>query len=122
MAKLKVGIVGVGGIAQTHMPGWHATEDAEVVAGSDVRDEALQSWGREHGVDRLYSDPADLFDDSEIDIVDVCTPNSYHAPLAIAALNAAERGAERLARHEDNPSQGHVHENRRCGGFPAGAE
>ena len=90
MAKLKVGIVGVGGIAQTHMPGWHATEDAEVVAGSDIRDEALQSWGREHGVDRLYSDPSDLFDDSEIDIVDVCTPNSYHAPLAIAALNAGK--------------------------------
>ena len=90
MAKLKVGVIGVGGIARTHMPGWQATEHAEVVAGSDIRDEALQSWGQEHGVDRLYTDPSDLIDDGEIDIVDVCTPNSYHVGLTIAALNAGK--------------------------------
>ena len=35
--KLKVGIVGVGGIARTHIPGWQASEHAELVAGSDIR-------------------------------------------------------------------------------------
>ncbi len=87
---LKVGIIGVGGIAGTHIPGWLASEDAELVAGSDVSPEVLEAWGKEHGIQKLYADPNDLFADPEIDIVDVCTPNNYHAPLSIAALNAGK--------------------------------
>lgn len=87
---LKVGVVGVGGIARSHMPGWAASEDAEVVAGSDISAEALERWGALYGVKKLASDPAELFNDPDIDIIDVCTPNRYHAPIAIAALNAGK--------------------------------
>lgn len=87
---LKVGIIGVGGISRSHLPGWSASQDAEVVAGSDVVEEALKEWGATNGVDRLYSDPAALFADPDIDIIDVCTPNMYHAPLSIAALEAGK--------------------------------
>lgn len=87
---LKVGVVGVGGIAKTHMPGWAASEHAEVVAGSDISTEALESWGALHGVTKLASDPAELFADPDIDIIDVCTPNRYHAPITIAALEAGK--------------------------------
>ena len=72
---LKVGVVGVGGIAKTHMPGWAASEVAEVVAGSDVSKEALERWGALYGVSNLADDPAELFSDPDIDIIDVCTPN-----------------------------------------------
>ncbi len=88
MSKLKVGIVGVGGIARTHIPGWHASEDAELVAGSDIGEEVLRRFGEENGVDKLHSDPEALFSDPDIDIIDICTPSMYHAPLAIAALEA----------------------------------
>ena len=87
---LKVAVVGVGGIARTHMPGWAASEHAEVVAGSDVSMEMLQAWGKTNNVSRLTTDPAELFNDPDIDIVDVCTPNMYHASLAIAALEAGK--------------------------------
>lgn len=87
---LKVAVIGVGGIAKTHMPGWEASEQAEVVAGSDVSAQALEAWGQTHGVSRLAADPGELFSDPDIDIVDICTPNMYHAPLAIAALNAGK--------------------------------
>ena len=88
--KLKVGIVGVGGIARTHVPGWQASEHAELVAGSDISEEVLKAWGEQHGIEKLYANPEDLFADSEIDIVDVCTPNNYHAPLSIGALDAGK--------------------------------
>ncbi len=91
MSKLlKVGVVGVGGIAKTHMPGWAASEHADVVAGSDISAEALESWGAVHGVTKLASDPAELFRDPDIDVIDVCTPNRYHAPISIAALEAGK--------------------------------
>ena len=84
-APLKVAVIGVGGIARTHMPGWKASPHAEVVAGADIVPAALQSWGAEHGVTRLYDKVEDLLRDPDIDIVDVCVPNMHHAPLAIAA-------------------------------------
>lgn len=87
---LKVGVVGVGGIARTHMPGWAASADAEVVAGADINISVLEEWGRMHGVSRLSASPADLFADPDIDVIDVCTPNMYHTPLVIAALEAGK--------------------------------
>ena len=45
MKKLKVAVVGVGGIAGAHMPGWKASEEAELAAGCDVNGEALAKWG-----------------------------------------------------------------------------
>src|SRR5690625_2091738 len=88
--KLGVGILGVGGISRAHMPGWAASEHAEVIAGSDISEENLANWGQEFGVTRLSADPADLFRDPDIDIIDICTPNMFHAELAIAALEAGK--------------------------------
>ena len=90
MGSLKVGVIGIGGIAGTHVPGWQASANAEIIAGCDIRDEVLNNWGQQHGVEKLYANPGDLFSDPDIDIVDICTPNRYHAPLAIAALEAGK--------------------------------
>ncbi|MBT3603084.1 MAG: Gfo/Idh/MocA family oxidoreductase, partial [Candidatus Latescibacteria bacterium] len=90
MSKLKVGIIGVGGIAGSHLPGWAASEHAELVAGSDVNPDVLKSWGEKQGITKLVTDANDLINDPDIDIIDVCTPNNYHAPLSIAALNAGK--------------------------------
>ncbi|HEX9596168.1 MAG TPA: Gfo/Idh/MocA family oxidoreductase, partial [Anaerolineales bacterium] len=87
---LKVGVVGVGGISRTHMPGWAASEHAEVIAGADINAAGLEEWGRLHGVSKLSTNPADLFNDPDIDIIDICTPNMYHASQAIAALDAGK--------------------------------
>jgi predicted dehydrogenase len=89
-AQLKVGVIGVGGIAHTHMPGWAESEHAEVVAGCDVSQAALTKWGLENAITRLTTNAEELIDDPNIDIIDICTPNNYHAPLAIAALNAGK--------------------------------
>ena len=87
MAKsLKVGIIGVGGIARTHIPGWNASPHADLVAGCDISEDVVKQWGETNRIKKLVTDSADLFNDADIDIIDVCTPNMYHAPLAIAAL------------------------------------
>ncbi len=90
MSKLKVAIIGVGGIARTHVPGWTASEDADLVAAADINEDGLKRWGKEHDVAKLVTEPAALFADPNIDIIDICTPNNYHAPLAIAAMEAGK--------------------------------
>ncbi len=90
MAKLNVGIIGVGRIAKWHMAGWAESGLTEVVAGCDVNEAPLQKWSQTYGISRLSTSPADLIDDPSIDIIDICTPNNYHAPLAIAAMQAGK--------------------------------
>lgn len=88
--KLKVGVIGLGGIANTHMPGWAASPYTEVVAGSDINPVIFTTWKEKYGVTQFSEKPADLINNPEIDIIDICTPNMFHAPLAIAALEAGK--------------------------------
>ncbi len=91
MAKrLKVGVIGVGGIANVHFPGWKESPYAELVALSDLDAATLKRVGEAQGVSLLYEKPEDLIANKEIDIVDICTPNMYHRPLAVAALEAGK--------------------------------
>jgi predicted dehydrogenase len=87
---LKVGIIGVGGIAKTHMPGWAASPFAEVTAAADISEAYLTPFCDTHQIGRQTLNAADLINDPDIDIIDICTPNNYHAPLAIAALDAGK--------------------------------
>ena len=87
---LKVGLIGVGGIAGAHFPGWKESPDAELIALADPAAPVLHKVGEEQGIGLLYEDPLDLIRNPDIDIIDICTPNRYHAPLAIAALEAGK--------------------------------
>jgi predicted dehydrogenase len=90
MSKLKVGVIGVGGIARTHFPGWKDSPHAELVALTDLDERTLKRVADEQGVKKTYTKVEDLIADPSLDIIDVCTPNMYHAPLSIAALQAGK--------------------------------
>lgn len=87
---LKVGVIGVGGIAGTHFPGWNDSPHTELAALSDVVPATLERVAKAQGVSRTYATPEEMFADPEIDIIDICTPNAYHAPLSVAALEAGK--------------------------------
>src|SRR5262249_35075114 len=81
--KIRVGVVGVGGISRDqHLPGWAQVPFAEVAALSDVSQEALARGGQLAGVPatRQFRDWHDLVALEELDVVDICTPNQTHAP------------------------------------------
>jgi len=90
MNPLKVGVIGVGGIARTHFPGWKASEHAELYAFADPVAPVLERVAAENDITKTYAKPEDLINDPDVDIIDICTPSAYHAPLAIAALNAGK--------------------------------
>ncbi len=87
---LKVGVIGVGGIAGTHFPGWKASTDAELVALADPVAPVLERVAKAQSVTKTYQKPEDLINDPDIDIIDICTPSAYHTPLGVAALHAGK--------------------------------
>ncbi|NGP44500.1 Gfo/Idh/MocA family oxidoreductase [Bacillaceae bacterium SIJ1] len=88
--KLRVGIVGSGGIAKAaHIPNYKKLEDAVVLAAvSDVAIERAEEVKEEFGFEVAYSDYEEMFQKANLDIVSICTPNKFHAPIAVAALKA----------------------------------
>ena len=88
---LKVGIIGCGGIAnQKHLPALAGIEEVEVVAFCDIVEErailSKNTYGTSDG--RVYSDYKEMLKKEDLDIVHVCTPNSSHAEISIAAMEA----------------------------------
>lgn len=92
MGKLKVGIIGCGGIAnQKHFPALKNNADlAEMVAFCDIIEERATKAAEEYGVEgaKVYTDYRELLADPEIDIVHICTPNVSHSKIAVDAFAA----------------------------------
>lgn len=88
--KLKIGIIGVGNIAQSHIEGYKRNENTELYAFCDIDREKLEENGKKHGVEKLFTDYNEMLALPELDAVSVCTWNSAHAPCVIAALNAGK--------------------------------
>jgi len=88
--RLRIGIIGVGGIARTaHIPAYLAHKgEAEIVACADVSLERAQAAASEFGIPHAFGDFQEMLNSVELDAVSVCTPNKFHAPATIAALEA----------------------------------
>ncbi len=90
--KLKIGIIGAGGIAQgCHMRGYASIPDeCEIVAVCDVMEATAKKAAEKFSVEKIYTDFNELLADKEIDAVSVATPNKYHLEPTVAALNAGK--------------------------------
>ena len=89
--ELEVGVIGVGGISRAqHLPHWHAHGGVRLTALADVDTRRLNSVAGEYGVERTFADWRELIALEELDIVDITTPNRFHAPMAVAALEAGK--------------------------------
>ncbi|MCA1320444.1 Gfo/Idh/MocA family oxidoreductase [Bacillus tianshenii] len=88
MEKLRMGIIGVGGIAQgRHIPTFmNLADKVTVVAISDVNEATAKLVSEKFGIEKVFPHYADMF--SEVDAVTICTPNKFHAEITIAALEA----------------------------------
>jgi len=90
--KLKIGIIGSGGIAQNaHMKGYASIPDqCEMVAVCDVDPETAKTAAEKFEIGKTYHDYRDLIADKEIDAVSVATPNAFHKHPTVDALQAGK--------------------------------
>ena len=91
MEEIKVGIIGAGGIAGgKHLPGHRNVEGVSIIAVCDIDRQRAENFAKQHDIKHVFTDYNDLIAMPELDAVSVCTPNNFHAPPTIAALEAGK--------------------------------
>ncbi len=91
MSKVRIGIVGVGWVAQVvHIPTLLKMPEAEVVAICDRDRARVRLVGEKFGITRQYTDVAQMLEHEQLDAVDVCTSTDAHKDVALAALKAGK--------------------------------
>jgi predicted dehydrogenase len=86
---LRIGVIGTGGIAKSHVEGYQRA-GVEVAVLCDLDAATLARRQEEWGVPTGYSDYRDMLADPVIGAVSICTPNSSHHPITIAAAAAGK--------------------------------
>ncbi len=92
-SKLRVGIIGAGGIANAHAQGWTSYPDrAEIVAFADIDTTRAQQMSTKWTEGRALAFPSGeaMLAETEIDIVDICLPHHLHRDAIIAAAEAGK--------------------------------
>lgn len=93
MEKLRIGIIGCGGIANgKHMPSLKKINKVEMVAFCDIIEERAEKAKKQYGTPdaKVYTDYKKLLEDKTIDVVHVCTPNRSHSFITVDALEAGK--------------------------------
>src|SRR4030067_1826099 len=118
MNKLRVGLIGLGGVAEAHLEGYKQVETIEVVAGSEIHSGRLEKMAKKWHL-KGYSDYGEMLAKENLDLVCVLTPARNHRevtervaecgvhvlcekPLAVtledarAMIDACEKGGVKL--------------------------
>ena len=84
-----IGVIGLGNISRGHLAAFTANANSRVAAVCDIYAPRLDAGVTRTGA-RGYRRYEDLLADKDVDAVIICTPDHWHAPMAIAAMQAGK--------------------------------
>jgi predicted dehydrogenase len=89
--KLRVGLLGVGAIAQVvHLPVLSQLDDVELTLVCDVDQPRAKAIAARFGIPHVFADDEAVFRSDLVDALIVCTPSHMHEQQAIAGLQAGK--------------------------------
>ncbi len=108
MNKLRIGVVGLGWVAQVfHLPILKKLTDVEVVAVCDRDKSRARMIADRFGLARVYTDYQQMLATEDLDAVDICTTTDAHLPVTLASLAAGKHVfvEKPIARHYNEALQ-----------------
>ena len=86
--KLRIGFIGTGGIANSHMKAYKQFDDVEIVAGADLVEGRAAEFFAKYDLPNVkcYTDYKQMIAENELDAVSICTYNRQHAGPAMYAM------------------------------------
>lgn len=91
--KVRVGIIGCGGIANgKHLPALSKIENVEIVGFCDLIESRAAKAAKAYGTKKsiVYTDYKEMLKDKTIDVIHVCTPNKSHSEISVDAMEAGK--------------------------------
>ena len=88
MKKVRIGLVGAGNIANSHLEAYKKLDTVEIVAACDINESRLNETCDIFGIEKRYTSETEMLKNEELDAVDVCVWNCNHASCTIEALDA----------------------------------
>lgn len=96
MPKIRIGLIGYGGIGRVHAAAYRAipfhyglkADSIEIAGVATTRVESARRAAEEIGCGFFTDDYRDLLGRADIDAIDVCTPNNSHHEIVLAAAEA----------------------------------
>lgn len=84
MSRVKVGFVGVGGIATTHLKNLAKDDRVEIVSVCDIAEEHAIQTGNLYDA-TAYTDANDMLDNEDLDALFICIPPFAHSDIEVKA-------------------------------------
>ena len=94
--RVRVAVVGIHGMGQSHIQAYQALPNVEVAALCDVDANLFAPVIKRHftgknlKAPKTYTDLRKLYEDKEVDVVSIVTPNHWHTLAAIWAIQAGK--------------------------------
>ncbi|WP_022868998.1 inositol 2-dehydrogenase [Schaalia vaccimaxillae] len=86
---LRIGIIGAGRIGRVHAQSISINPKAQLVLVADIYEDGARSLAEQYGA-RWTTNADDVFIDTEVDAVVICSPTPLHAPQILAAAQAGK--------------------------------
>mgnify|MGYP000975250748 FL=1 len=87
MKKVRIGVVGVGTIADgAHLPEYARHSQVELTAIADTNLERAKTIAEKYNIPNVYDNAETLIKSGQVDAISVCTWNVSHVPIAKLAV------------------------------------
>lgn len=90
MEKVRMGIIGLGRIADLNILGYLDHPHCELMAVCDLNEALAKKRMAEWGAKRYYTDYQRLLADDDIDAVEILSPHKLHGPMVVEAALAGK--------------------------------
>jgi predicted dehydrogenase len=93
--KVVLGVIGPGGMGMNHLRAFAANQEVEIAYVCDVDEKRLNAAAEQAGkssgkTPKAVQDMRRVFEDKAVDAVVIATPDHWHAPASILALDAGK--------------------------------
>src|SRR5690625_3423648 len=88
--RLKIGIIGAGGIATgAHIPAYLKCSDrVEIISVADIHKQKAEDCAEKFSIPYAFDNYEDMLTELTLDAVSICTPNKFHCSATLKALEA----------------------------------
>ncbi len=88
--KVRIAILGTGGMANVHAERFAAIPGCTIVAAADVDLQRAKDFAAKHNIPAACAGVKELLKKADFDAVTIVAPDAFHAPLSIACLKAGK--------------------------------